>query len=93
VAEVTFFTGPSGDRELGVIMELAAEVYVLRSLLRRLEQALERAGTLPREDPEFDAPSPEERRRSLDERDALIARILAPLTVESDSPVPPFEPA
>jgi hypothetical protein len=65
----------------------------LRVRLRTIETLLERAGTLRRADLDAYQPTEQERARQLAERDALIARILAPMTAESDSPAPPFEPA
>jgi hypothetical protein len=93
VPDLTFFPDPNVDRVLGVAMELAAEVYVLRDRLNTVERLLERTGTLHRADLESYEPTEEERAQRLAERDALIARILAPMTTESDSPAPPFEPA
>jgi hypothetical protein len=93
VPDLTFFPDPNVDRVLGVVMELAAEVYVLRDRLSTVERVLERKGTLDRADIELYQPTPEERALRLAERNALIARILAPMTAESDSPAPPFEPA
>ena len=91
--DLSFFPDPNVDRVLGVVMELAAEVYVLRDRLNTVERVLERGGTLIRADLESYQPTPAERAQRLAERDALIARILAPMTAESDSPAPPFEPA
>lgn len=91
--DLTFFRDPAVDRVLGVAMELAAEVYVLRDRLRTLERVLERQGTLQLADLEGYTHSAEERIQRLAERDELIARVLAPMTAEADSPSPPFEPA
>ncbi|MBV9601986.1 MAG: hypothetical protein JOZ87_34720 [Chloroflexi bacterium] len=91
--DLTFFPDPNVDRVLGVVMELAAEVYVLRERLNTVERVLERGGALVRADLDSYQPTSEEHVRRLAERDALIARILAPMTAESDSPAPPFEPA
>jgi hypothetical protein len=93
VPDLTFFPDPNVDRVLGVVLELAAEVYVLRDRLSTLERVLERGGTFVRADLESDEPTPEELAQRLAERDALIARVLAPMTAVSDSPSPPFEPA
>jgi hypothetical protein len=93
VPDLTFFPDPNVDRILGVVMELAAEVYVLRERLQNVEALLERGGTLSRADLESYAPTDQERAQRLAERDALIARMLAPMTAESNSPAPPFEPA
>ena len=91
--DLTFFPDPNIDRVLGVVMELAAEVYVLRDRLTTVERILEREGTLSVAELDAYLPSDEERARRLAERDALIARILAPMTAASDSPAPPYEPA
>jgi hypothetical protein len=93
VPDLTFFPDPNVDRVLGVVMELAAEVYVLRDRLNTIETLLERSGNLARADIESYRPSEQESARRLAERDALIARILAPMTAESDSPAPPFQSA
>ena len=91
--DLTFFPDPNVDRVLGVVMELAAEVYVLRDRLHTVEQLLERTGTITLADLDGYEPSEDERAQRLAERDALIARILAPMTAEFDSPAPPFQPA
>jgi hypothetical protein len=91
--DLTFFPDPQVDRVLGVVMELAAEVYVLRDRLETVERVLEQSGTLTREALDRYEPSEAERAARLARRDALIARILAPMTAGSDSPTPPFEPA
>jgi hypothetical protein len=91
--DLTFFPDPNVDRVLGVVLELAAEVYVLRDRLRTLEELLERSGGLDRTALDTHQPTELERTQRLVERDALIARILAPMTAEFDSPAPPFEPA
>lgn len=93
MSDLTFFRDPDLDRVLGVVMELAGEVYVLRDRLRTLEQLLEERGTLARADLEGYRPAGDEHARRLAERDAFIARILAPMTHEADSPAPVFEPA
>jgi hypothetical protein len=86
VADLSFFPDPNVDRVLGVVLELAAEVYVLRDRVLTLERLLEQRGALSRQDIERYVPSAEERAQQLAERDALIARILAPMTAEADSP-------
>ena len=91
--DLTFFRDPAVDRVLGVVMELAAEVYVLRDRVHTLEEVLARSGQLHLADLASFTPTPEEQAHRLAERDALIARILAPMTAEADSPAPPFEPA
>jgi hypothetical protein len=93
VPDLSFYPDPNVDRVLGVVMELAAEVWVLRDRLTAMEQLLDRAGVLATADLESYAPTEAERTKRLAERDALIARILAPMTAQSDSPAPPFQPA
>jgi hypothetical protein len=93
VPDLTFFPDPNVDRVLGVVLELAAEVYVLRDRLRTIEGLLERSGRLDRSELDTYQPTEAERAQRLAERDALIARILAPMTAEFDSPAPPFQPA
>ena len=44
--DLTFFPDPNVDRVLGVVLELAAEVYVLRDRLQTLERVLEQSATL-----------------------------------------------
>jgi len=91
VPDLTFFPDPNVDRVLGVVMELAAEVYVLRDRLHTVERLLQHSLDLA--ELEGYEPTEAERAQRLAERDALIARILAPMHVEFDSPAPPFEPA
>jgi hypothetical protein len=91
--DLTFFPDPAVDRVLGVVMELAAEVHVLRERLRTVEQLLDERGAISRADLDAYLPTPEERDARLAERDALIQRILAPMTHEADSPAPEFRPA
>jgi hypothetical protein len=93
VSDLTFFRDPAVDRILGVVMELAGELYVVRDRLRTLETLLEQRGTVSVADLESYRPSPEELSRRLAERDALIQRLLAPMTAEAESPAPAFEPA
>ncbi len=93
MSDLTFFPDPNVDRVLGVVMELAGEVYVLRDRLRRLETLLEERGSLTRADLDAFQPSAKQRSAWLAERDAFIARVLAPMAAEADSPAPAFEPA
>lgn len=79
--DLTFFKDPAMDRVLGVVMELAEEVYTLRQRVR----ALESGAAAPGNDARDVATS-----GNVD-RDAFIARILLPLTYEIESPEPEFE--
>ena len=91
--DLTFFPDPNVDRVLGVVMELAAEVYVLRDRLHTVEQLPPTLGHAGPDRARGYEPTETERAQRLAERDALIARILAPMHAEFDSPAPPFEPA
>ena len=91
--DLTFFPDPAVDKVLGVVMELAGEVHVLRERLRTVELLLDERGSLSRADLEHYQPTAEERAARLAERDAFIERILAPMTYEADSPTPEFQPA
>jgi hypothetical protein len=92
MADLTFFPEDQVDRLLGVVMELASELYVLRDRMRTLEQVLEQNGVLTADDLAGYTPSAEERAARLADRDALISRLLAPMTATADSPAPAFEP-
>lgn len=45
MSDITFFKDPNDDRLLGVVMELAQEVYALRQRVRALEGAASETGT------------------------------------------------
>ena len=47
--DITFFRDPNDDRLLGVVMELAQEVYALRQRVRALEGAGPETGTKERD--------------------------------------------
>ena len=73
--EQTFFEDTALDRAFGVVMALAAEVYVQRDRIRALERLLERNGVLDRT--ELDAePSPEELAADEADRRAFTAGLL-----------------
>jgi hypothetical protein len=93
VPDLTFFPDDDVDRVLGVVMELAGEVYVLRDRMRTIEQLLDEKGQLSRADLDAYSPTAEESKERLAARDAFIERILAPMTDVADSPSPPFEQA
>ena len=62
--DLTFFPDPNVDRVLGVVLELAAEVYVLRDRLRTVELALARRGGLDRDELDRYEPTEVERASS-----------------------------
>ena len=49
MSDLTFFSDPAVDRVLGVVMELAEEVYTLRQKVRKLEGATDEGGTASRD--------------------------------------------
>lgn len=49
MSDLTFFSDPAVDRVLGVVMELAEEVYTLRQKVRTLEGAPVEGGTQGRD--------------------------------------------
>lgn len=49
MSDLTFFSDPAVDRVLGVVMELAEEVYTLRQKVRTLEGASDEGGTQGRD--------------------------------------------
>jgi hypothetical protein len=75
-AEQTFFADPALDRVMGVVMALAAEVYVLRDRQAALERALA-AGSLVDIDSLDAEPTPEETAASLADRDAFVAHLMS----------------
>ena len=49
MSDLTFFSDPAVDRVLGVVMELAEEVYTLRQKVRTLEGVSDEGGTQGRD--------------------------------------------
>lgn len=76
--EQTFFPDPALDRAMGVVMALAAEVYVLRDRLFAMERLLAEQGTLDRARLDA-APTPAEAAAATADRDAFVAGLLAPV--------------
>lgn len=75
-AEQTFFADPALDRAVGMILALAAEVFVLNDRLRSLEVLLEQANVVKPGALDGYCPSPEETARLRDSRDAFIQSLL-----------------
>lgn len=75
-----YFSDPALDVLLEVVLSLGSEVFVLKSQLRHLQQALEDHGTLTRA--EWQSYQPDEAMRAwlTAEREAFAARLLDPLT-------------
>jgi hypothetical protein len=76
--EQTFFADPAVDRVLGVVMALAAEVYVLRDRVRVMEAQLTASGTLDGDalDREPDGTALAASRA---DRDAFVQHLMQPL--------------
>lgn len=72
--EQIFFNDEAIDRLLGVVLQLAGEVYILKDRNQALEKILAEKGViLPNEVENSDA------KIDANERDAFIARILEPI--------------
>lgn len=78
-SEQVFFDDPALDRALGMVMALAAELYVTRDRLRSLERVLEETGVL--EAGRLDAYRPDEAERAAlaEDRDAFVAHLMESL--------------
>jgi hypothetical protein len=77
--EQLFFNDPAMDKMMGMIMALAAEVYILRDRNRALEDRLVSAGLMQAGALDEYKPDPERSKQVGAERDAFIARIMQPL--------------
>lgn len=77
--EQLFFNDPAIDRLMGMVMALAAEIYILRDRNQALEELLEQSGVLRPGAIENLQPSPERRAELAAQRDAFIARIIEPI--------------
>jgi hypothetical protein len=73
--EQVFFDDPAIDRLAGAVYALAAETWVLRDRVRRLESALAAKGALPADALES-APEPD---GIAQERKAFVSALMAPL--------------
>ena len=77
--EQLFFNDPALDKMMGLIMNLAAEVYILRDRNRALEEMLIHSGILREGALDEYKPDLERAKQLGAERDAFIARIMQPL--------------
>ena len=77
--EQTFFKDPALDRAVGMIMTLAAELYVLRDRQRARETLLACRGLLDPAALEHYAPEPAEAEAIKAERDAFVASLMEQL--------------
>lgn len=78
--EQVFFNDPALDRAMGVIMDLAAELYVTRDRLRCLERVLELKGLLEPGRLDSYQPTEEERAAITADRDAFVAHLMQHMT-------------
>ena len=75
-AEQTFFPDPALDRAMGMVMTLAAELYVARDRLRVLESVLVERGVLePGELERFEVPPSQQAEWDAD-RDAFVKALM-----------------
>ncbi len=81
--EQQFFKDPAIDRLMGMVMALAAELYILRDRNQALEEVLESTGLLTPGAIENHRPAAS-RESQTAERDAFIARLMEPLTGASE---------
>jgi hypothetical protein len=77
--KLTFFQDPAVDTLMGVVMALAAEVYVLKDRVRVMEQLLAERDVLSGEQIESFAPTPEQEERFRRDRDQFFERLLRPI--------------
>ena len=85
IAEQTFFEQPALDRAMGVVMALAAEVWVLTDRVRSIEQILERKGVLIGSELDRHQPDSEQARRIDAEREVFINNLMVNLLGEQQS--------
>jgi hypothetical protein len=73
--EQQFFEDPVVDRLMGVVMALAAEVYIIKDRERALEQVLADKGIIGSDAVESFKPASPDQESSGKERDAFVSRI------------------
>lgn len=75
-----YFDDPAIDKVLSIVLELAAELHVVKDRLRVIEKMLEQKGQIRREDIDRYQPTPEEQQEIREERDKYIARLFRDIT-------------
>lgn len=75
-----YFDDPVIDKVLSIVLELAAEVHVVKDRLRIVEKLLEQKGQISREDVDRYQPTPDEQQEIRQERDEYIARLFRYIT-------------
>ena len=83
--EPTYFTDPVLDRVTGMVMALAAEVWVLRDRNRALEKILEGSGALAPGALDRYQPSAEEAAAVARDRDAFVKALMDHLLGQQSS--------
>ena len=86
--EPAFFDNPAIDNLIAVVLELGAELWVLRERQRITEQLLTTHGKVTTEMIEQHMPSPEEQARSKAERDEFVNRVYAAFARETVKATP-----
>jgi hypothetical protein len=76
----TYFKDPAIDKVMSIVIELAAEVHVLKDRNRILEKLLQQKGQLSPDEIDNWQPSPEEIADNNRERDEFLARLLRDVT-------------
>ena len=76
VPEPTYFADPALDRVMGFTYALAAEVWVLRDRLARLESLLAASGTVPAGALEAHVPDATERAAAADDRRRFVESLM-----------------
>ena len=83
--EQTFFADPAMDRAMGLIMTLAAELYVARDHVRVLETILVEKGVIRPDEVEQFVPSPEQREQWEADRDHFVGALMQQIRGEQVS--------
>lgn len=83
--EQTFFQDSSVDRAVGMVMTLAAELYVARDHVRVLETLLVEKGILEAGEVASFAPQPEAQAQWDSDRDAFVSALMENMRAEQVS--------
>jgi hypothetical protein len=75
-----YFDDPAIDKLAAIVVELAAQVWVLKDRERILEMQLEKKGQISRADIDYYQPTDEEQDEIRKERDQFISRLFKDIT-------------
>lgn len=75
-----YFDDPAIDKLAAVVVELAAQVWVMKDRQRILEGMLEKQGSVSRDAIDHYQPTPEEQEEIRKERDEFISRLFKEIT-------------